>query len=155
MHQVKTSIRRILPAELPTVTPIDEAPRTMNDQELLNAGLQRISGDIFSCIYQEERDEETFEWRPRFGQSLPGTVIAEGLLLERHAKLPADVRAEVMRSVVRRVVDDIPPDLPEGSLAVSEVVVDVITLPMSEVRDTDVVDETALIPHSWAGEPRR
>ena len=102
MHRIVTSIKKILPAELPTITPIGESPRPMNDQDLLNMGIQHISGDYYSCIHQEERDEETLTWRPKEGQSLPGTVVSEGFLQERHDKLPPDVRSQIMKASVIR-----------------------------------------------------
>ena len=52
----------------------------MNDQELLNTGIQHLSGDYYSCIHQEERDDDTLQWSPKEGQSLPGTVVSEGFL---------------------------------------------------------------------------
>lgn len=192
MHQVKTSIRQILPADLPTITPIGEATRPMNDQELLNMGIARISGDFYSCIHQEERDPDTLEWRPKEGQSLPGTVISEGVLTDRHAKLPADIRSKVMRaSVIRSTTSEtakaaVTANLSELTATLNDVVGDVNGAPlldttspeahlveaqrlaaipdsglerelvaMADVADGDVVEADSIIPHSWAGEPKR
>lgn len=100
MHQLKISIRKILPAEIPTVTPIGEPPRPMNAQELLNLGIVPLGNDLYSCVHQEERDPETLEWRPRPGQNLLGEAVSEGLLHDRHARLPGDVRSLVLRAQV-------------------------------------------------------
>jgi hypothetical protein len=191
MHQVKTSYRRIPPTDLPTVTPIGEAARPMNDQELLNAGIVHISGDIYSCIHQEERDEDTLEWRPKDGQSLPGTVITEGVLADRHAKLPSDVRSQVMRAQIIRsktgsakaavstnlaelsavlantvgLIDGAPLVDTTSQDAQLEEAQRLIGVPdsglerefvsMADVVDGDIVEADSLIPHSWAGEPKR
>lgn len=145
MHQIKTSIRRILPGDLPSTDP----------QELLNRGIFPLGNDLYSCIHQEVRDPDSLEWVPIEGQALPGEVLSEGTVHERHAKLPADLRAQVLRASVRRIVDDVPLELPQGSQAVADLIVDVLAVPQSEVLDTDIVDEIGLIPHSWAGEPKR
>jgi hypothetical protein len=192
MHQIKTSIRQIASADLPTVTPIGEATRPMNDQELLNAGIQHISGDLYSCIHQEERDPETLAWAPKDGRSLPGTVVSEGFLQERHDKLPAGVRSQVMRARVIRSTGSLSAkDTTASSLAEVGAVLEssvglvdgaplvdttsqeaqlaeaqrLAAIPdsglerelvaMADVSAGDMVEAEGLIPHSWAGEPKR
>lgn len=191
MHRVVTSIKKILPNELPAVTPIGEATRPMNDQELLSAGIQHLSGDYYSCIEQHVRDDETLTWAPKEGQALPGTVVSEGLLQERHDKLPADVRAKVMKaSVIRSTLgnadDLVSAVLLEAASAAEKAVgmiegaplIDVAdpemllgeaqrqlstpdssftreTVAMDDMAAGDVIEAENLIPHSWAGEPKR
>jgi hypothetical protein len=191
MHKIVTSIRQIAPADLPTVTPIGEATRPMNEQELLNAGIQRLTGDYYSCIHQEERDDDTLQWSPKEGQSLPGTVVTEGFLEQRHDKLPADVRAKVMKaSVIRSTLgnaDDLVSAVLLDAASAAEKAVGMIegaplidvadpemllgeaqrqlsipdsgftreTVAMADMAAGDVIEAENLIPHSWAGEPKR
>ena len=144
MHQIKTSIRQIAPADLPRVTPIGETTRPMNDAELLNMGIQHLSGDYYSCIHQEERDDDTLQWSPKEGQALPGTVVSEGLLQERHDKLPADVRAKVMKaSVIRSTLgnadDLVSAVLLEAASAAEKVVGLVEGAPLIDVADPETL----------------
>lgn len=191
MHRIETSIRRIAAADLPTITPIGGATRPMNDAELLNMGIQHLSADYYSCIEQHVRDDETLTWAPKEGQALPGTVVSEGLLQERHDKLPADVRAKVMKaSVIRSTLgnadDLVSAVLLEAAGAAEKAVGMVEGAPLIDVADPemllgeaqrqlsipdsgftrgtvtmddmaagDVIEAENLIPHSWAGEPRR
>jgi hypothetical protein len=193
MHKIVTSIRQIAPTDLPTVTPIGEATRPMNDAELLNMGIQHLSGDYYSCIHQEERDDDTLQWAPKEGQSLPGTVVTEGFLQQRHAELPDDVKglvmqARVIRSTTPAVSAKAAADAnlaevgtaletsvgmvagaplvdttsPEAQLLEAQRMVGIPgsglereTVPMADVMAGDVVEAEGLIPHSWAGEPRR
>ena len=189
MHKVITIIRQIAPANLPTITPLDEPTRPMNEQELLNRGIVHLSGDIYSCIQQLERDDITLEWKPI--QELPGTVVSEGLLQERHDKLPAEIRAKVMKaSVIRSSLgnaDDLVSavlleaagaaanavgmiegapliDVADPEMLLSEAQRQVMTPDSGFTRETvtmedmaagDVIEAENLIPHSWAGEPKR
>lgn len=191
MHKITTSIRQIAPADLPTVTPIGEATRPMNEQELLNRGIVHLSGDIYSCIEQHVRNDDDLIWSPVEGKSLPGTVVSEGLLQERHDKLPAEIRAKVMKaSVIRSTLgnadDLVSAVLLEAAGAAAKAVgvidgaplIDVAdpeillleaqrqlsipdsgftreTVTMEDVAAGDVIEAQNLIPHSWAGEPRR
>lgn len=146
MHKIVTSIRRIAPAELPTITPIGEATRPMNDQELLNAGIQHLSGDYYSCIHQEERDDDTLQWSPKEGQSLPGTVVTEGFLQQRHAELPDDVKGQILRaSVIRSKDSKLPADdlasaaLIEASGAAAKAVGTVNGAPLLDVAHPDLL----------------
>lgn len=88
MHKIVTSIREIPLAEI--------AGRS--EQDLLNAGIAHISGDLYSCVEQHERTPELV-WAPT-DRPLPGVPLSEGLLKERHAKLPLEVRDSVMRASV-------------------------------------------------------
>ncbi len=141
MHKIVTSIRQIAPADLPTVTPIGEAMRVMNDQELLNLGIVPLSNDFYSCIAQHTRDEETLEWKPIEGQDHPGTVITEGFLQDRHDKLPPEIRSKIMVAHVERTDK-------KGKKSVERV-------KMADVQLGDTVIASDVIPHSWAGEPKR
>jgi hypothetical protein len=138
MHQIKTSIRHIPADELPTTTPVDGEPRPMTDQELLNAGIQRITGDFYSCIHQEETDDDG-NWQPKKGQVMPGTVLSEGTLVQRYANLSDDVKAQILQADVVNPESESP---------------DVQRIAMADVTDDHVVQTSDVIPHSWAGEPR-
>ena len=191
MHKISTSVREIKPAELPTVRDMDGTVRPATDQDLLNMGIQHLSADYYSCIHQEERDPETLTWAPKEGQSLPGTVISEGLLQERHDKLPADVRAKVMKaSVIRSTLgnaDDLVSAVLLDAAAAADKAVGMVegaplidvaapellllkaqrqvsipdssftreTVAMDDMAAGDVIEAENLIPHSWAGEPKR
>ena len=133
MHQVKYTYRRILPSEIPTVIPDgEEDARPMTDAELLNMGMARVGGDIFSCIHQEERDPHTLEWRAHVTH--PGEVLSEGSFRERHARLPADVRTQV---TVARVIRS-------GKQ---------LHIPHSDIHPDDQVEGEVPL-HSWDGENR-
>lgn len=192
MHRINTSIRRIAAADLPTITPIGEPTRPMNAQELLNTGIQHLSGDFYSCISQDERDDETLEWRPKDGQALPGAVVTQGVLQERYAKLPADVKGKILRaSVIRSSLgnaDDLASavliqaaeaaEAAVGPVRDGEPLIDVAdarlvlseaqrqlgiegsgfsrtAVQMDAVAVGDVIEAEDIIPHSWAGEPKR
>ena len=111
----------------------------MNEQELLNHGLVALGNDYYSAIHQEIRDEETLIWKPLVEH--PGTVISEGFLEQRHAKLPGDVKAKIMVAHVERTDK-------KGKKSVDRV-------RMADVQPGDTVIASDVIPHSWAGEPKR
>ena len=92
-HQVKYSIRRIQPAELPTVTDMDGTVRPATAHELLNAGIAHLQDDFYSCIHQEHRDPDTLVWSVH-GTPLPGIVVSEGSHAQRHAQM-AEVAGHV------------------------------------------------------------
>jgi hypothetical protein len=139
MHKIVTSIRQIAAADLPTITPVGEATRPMNEQELLNHGLVALGNDYYSAIHQETRDEETGTWKPLVEH--PGAVISEGFLEQRHAALPPDVRAKIMVAHVERTDK-------KGKKTVDRV-------QMADVQPGDTVIAENVFPHSWAGEPKR
>jgi hypothetical protein len=141
MHRIQTTIRHIAPAELPTVTPVgEEVAREMTEQELLDAGIVALGNDLYSCIHHEEPDERTLEWRPKEGQALPGTVISAGVLTERHAKLPQDVRLKVMRASIIRAKAGSAKDAVTQNLAeVGAVLADKVGL----VEDAPLIDTTS------------
>ena len=191
MHRIVYTYREVLPSDLPRVRDADGELRAAMDDELLSLGLKRISGDYFSAIEQHERDDETLMWSPK-GQALAGTVVSQGLLPERHAKLPADVKPRILRAAVIRSSTSVSTkeaaesNLAEVGAVLGEVVGDVggaplidtispealleeakrladtpdsgfdrVTVPMADVTGGDVVEADSLIPHSWAGEPKR
>lgn len=139
MHRVTHCIRRITPAEIPTVTPLDgSAPRPMNEQELLNLGVVRIRGDVYSCCVQENADDGR-TWTPAV--ALPGVELSRGRPKERFRQLPAGVRAEVLNAQVERTTG-------AGAKRKTETV----TVRESEIQPGDVVKQRGVIPHMWAGE---
>lgn len=191
MHRISTSIREIAPADLPKVRDMEGVERTATDAELLNMGIQRINGDLFSCIEQSVRDDETLQWKPK-DQPLPGTVITEGNLKDRHDKLPSEVRGKILKaSVIRSSLgnaDDLASavlieaaeeaEAAVGPVRDGEPLIDVAdarmvlseaqrqleiegsgfsreAVPMDDVAVGDVIEAEGIIPHSWAGEPRR
>ena len=177
MHRVTTSIRRIDPAEMAGIS----------DQELLNRGLVPLGNDLYSCITQEERDPDSLAWQPKDGQTLPGTVIRQGLLEERHAKLPTAIKPLVMRARIlkdgKRLASEslaalaaellesvgsvegaplIDTESPEAIAAEARRLAEVPgsgvsrgLVPMADVTQDDLTEAEGLIPHSWAGEPRK
>lgn len=141
MHRVTHCIRRIAPAEVPTVTPLDgSAPRPMNEQELVNIGVVRVRGDIYSCAVQEQ-SEDGRTWT---GPQLPGVELSRGKLNERFRQLPAAVRAQLLNARVERTTG-------AGAKRKTET----ITVRESEIQPGDVVKEQGLPPHMWAGERDR
>lgn len=140
MHVVKYTIRTILPAELPTVREPGGTTRPATEGELLNLGLVPLGNDLYSCVDQYRRDPDTLTWRAE-GPESPGTIVSEGSLRERHARLPADVRGKILRARIVRVNA-------QGKEQR-------LTLPMAAVRPTDVVEESDVIPHQWHGESKR
>lgn len=192
MHKIQTSIREIAPADLPKVHDLDGIERTATDAELLNMGIQHIRDDLYSCIHQEERDPETLVWQPKEGQALPGVVITEGNLKDRHDKLPTEVRGKILKaSVIRSSLgnaDDLASavlieaaeaaeaavgpvrdgapliDVADARMVLSEAKRQLEiedsgftreAVPMDDVAVGDVIEAEGIIPHSWAGEPRR
>jgi hypothetical protein len=94
MHSIAYSVRRIAPSELPTVRDLDGTVRPATAQELLNMDIAHLTGDLYSCADQQRRDPDTLAWSV-VGVPSPGTVLSEGSLRERHARLPADVQAQL------------------------------------------------------------
>jgi len=93
MHQIYGSLRRILPNELPTVTPIGEKTRTMNEAELLNAGIKPVGGDLYDCLCQEQTDEDG-AWKLIHPEH-PGIELSRGSHKERHDALKPQDRAKI------------------------------------------------------------
>lgn len=169
MHKIIPSVRRISTPELPTVTPIGEAARTANDQELLNMGISHIGGDLYSCIHQEQTDDDG-NWHPV--QVHPGVEVSAGSLKDRYAALPAADKAKVMRAVVTRPLSQARQDAMavargtqaqalslDGAVLDGVPVVDtpvqteeVLHVALEDVQPGDVVESTNLFPHSWSGE---
>lgn len=58
MHQILFTVREVLPADLPAVRDTDATERPATDAELLNLGLQRLAGDLFSCAEQYRSDDD-------------------------------------------------------------------------------------------------
>jgi hypothetical protein len=105
MHRITPTIRRIADAELPQVRDAGSGElRPATDQELLDRGIVHLKDDLYSCVEQQLRDDETLEWS-HVGDPLPGQVVTAGDVKERHAKLPADVRGKVLRAQVIRSTD--------------------------------------------------
>jgi hypothetical protein len=86
MHRIVTSIRQIDPAEI----------AGLSDQQLLDRGMHPLGQDHYSCVHQEEMDADG-NWRPKEGQQLPGTIVTEGTLEERHKRLPGHLKAKIMK----------------------------------------------------------
>lgn len=148
MHEVRRSIRRIAPSELPTV-PGDGATRPMTDAELLNVGIAPLGDDLYSCVDQYRRDPETFAWTAE-GPESPGVVIAEGSLADRHARLPAEVAVQVLRAQVIRSDDPATPadatvetNLAEAAAALALNVGDVNGAPLVDLSGPAAVLEEA------------
>ncbi|MGK2933700.1 MAG: hypothetical protein ACSLFE_00445 [Gemmatimonadaceae bacterium] len=141
MHKVTHSVRRILPAELPTVTPLDGTERAMNEQEMLNIGVARIRGDIYSCAVQENT-EDGRTWKPAV--ALPGVELSRGRPADRYRQLPAAVRAEVLNAQVERTTGT-------GTKRTT----DTLVVPEPEIQPGDVVKQRGVVPHVWAGERDR
>lgn len=142
MHRVTHSIRRILPAELPTVTPLDgSGPRPMNEQELLNIGVAHIRGEYYSCCVQESTDDGR-TWVPVV--TLPGVELSRGRPQERFRRLPPAVRAQVMKVRLERT---------SGTGAKRKTETLVVLEP--EILPGDVVKQRDILPHMWAGERDR
>lgn len=181
MHRIIRSVRRILPAELPTVRDMETGTeRPMNPAELLNADIVCINEaeHLYSCQDQDVRDDR-MKW-DRIGVPSPGEALSEGSIRERHDDLPDSVRHHVLRAVVYRSTDPGKPDLAIAQQAVLAragialdsqndvllqrarrkaakpgVLVEARTVPMSEKGAGDVVEAEGLYAHSWAGESRR
>lgn len=175
MHRVTTSIRRIDAAEIAGIS----------EAELLNRGVVPLGNDLYSCITQEERDPEALTWQPKDGQTLPGTLIRQGLLEERHSKLPADIKPLVMRARILKdgkrlaseslaaaaaaLLESVGPGAPPIDTESPEAIetearrlaelpgsgVSRGLVPMADVTQDDLTEAEGLIPHSWAGEPRK
>jgi hypothetical protein len=127
MHNVRYTIRHIAPSDLPKVR--DERTRknrVATRDELLNLGIQPLGNDLYSCVEQLTSDDRTDvsrntrgelhrRWSP-VGDAPPGTVLSEGPLYERHARLPEAIRAKILQAYVlratkkrenaRRIVDE-------------------------------------------------
>jgi hypothetical protein len=149
VHKVSYSIRRIVPGELPTARELDGTPRPMTTEELLNAGIQHLEGELYSCVDQYRRDPDTLAWSAE-GPESPGEVITEGPLRDRHARLPADVRAQVLRAQVIRSADPEAParalvetTLVEVAAALAEYVGDVAGAPLVDLAGPAAVLEEA------------
>jgi hypothetical protein len=150
VHQITYSIRRIAPAELPTVRDLDtDVERPMSAAELLNLDIVPLGDDLYSCADQSRRDPDTLEWSV-VGVQSPGAAIAEGSLRERHARLPADVAPHVFRAQVIRSQDPATPvretvesNLAEVGLALAEFVGLVDGAPLVDLSQPDAVLEEA------------
>lgn len=139
MHRVTHSIRRILPAEIPTVTPLDgSGTRQRNEQELLNLGIVHIRGDVYSCCVQENTDDGR-TWTP--GVALPGVELSRGRPRERFQRLSPAVRTEATKARIERT---------SGSGANRKT--STLVVPAPEILPDDVVKQRDIIPHMWAGE---
>lgn len=126
MHSIHFTIRQIADADLPTVRDLEtDATRPANDAELLNLGIQHLHDDVYSCVEQYRRDDDTLEWEahghehagadeipalsrdnPDFDMSawIEEQSIAHGR--DRYRTLPVGVRDKVLLArIIRSAID--------------------------------------------------
>lgn len=148
MHQINYTIRQIVEGDLPMVRDSDtDEDRPATDQELLNFGMQHLHDDIYSCVEQYRRDENTLEWNAH-GVAPVGAVVVHGP--DRYSLLPTGVRGKVMLArVVRSSVDGETPlaiaqaNLAEQSNALAENVGPVDGAPLVDLLSDDAAIEEA------------
>lgn len=132
MHAIHYTIRRIAAADLPTVRdggPESTTHRPATDQELLNVGLHRLDGDLFSCV-EQYRGPHSEAFEPH-GYVSTGELLTHGH--DRYRELPDAIKHRVLRARVTRGAET-------------------LLVPMAEVAATDTVHEHSLEPHRWSGE---
>lgn len=110
MHRTTYTIRRISDEQLPMIPTMDGTPSHRADVgELAHMGIHHLHDDIYSVVQIDNRviDRTTGEiaWVPRV-EDLPGDVLTEGLVGDRFAALPADVKSHVMRVRVLRSTEN-------------------------------------------------
>jgi hypothetical protein len=179
MHHIKTQIREIKPDELPTVRDRDGAVRQANKQELLDLGYERVGeSNFFSSIHQERTDADG-NWKVHEGHERHGRLITEGILPDRHKRLPADVRRQILHAHVFRSTDSgedlnahiagvmkrakVPAEKQrEATLehlrhraSIKGDPVEQHFIPMAQIQAGDVVESDGHYPHQWANEPQR
>lgn len=148
MHRIHFTIRRISTADLPTILDaVTETWRIATDAELLNLGLQRIDGDVFSCVEQVRRNPETQEWEP-VGHAPVGELLAHGD--QRYTKLPDDVKARVLRAEVIAGAEDglsaveiAETNLSDQAAAIAEFVGEISGGPLVDLSSPDAAAEEA------------
>lgn len=166
MHRIEYTIRRILPAQLPTTDP----------QALLNLDIVPLGNDLYSCAEQFRSDDDVDivedasgrrerRWHGH-GDPKPGERLTAGRLKDRYAQLPAADKAKVLRARVFRARDPKKKakQLIAAKLASRSGAADILEearqseeleqldVAMANVDPDDIVEEQNVIPHRWAGE---
>jgi hypothetical protein len=176
MHRVTSCVRRIPPAQLPTVRNDDGTERPATAAEMLNMGLVPLGDDLYDCIEQERRDPGTLEWRPE--RAMPGEVVSRGRARDRYARLPEPARSRILRAHVFSRTDGrdlaahyaelmeraaVPAEeRAETTLARAReraaqpgYPVERRDLAVAELDAGDVIEARDLPPHRWGGESER
>lgn len=169
------TIRKILPAELPTVTDIDPTkPRAATVQELANMGIVPLGNDFYSCTHQEEtKDWETFRVKDI---QHPGVEVTRGQWRKERwdALSPANKNAMLRALVIRGKSGPLKSRLiaaaqargitldAAGLLAAARAQLPgdnanafQLRVPVAQIDPNDVVVSTNDFPHHWQGEPNR
>lgn len=127
MHRIRYQIRQIS----------DEEIQQLDSRgDLLSYGIHHLHDDIYSCAVQEVSDDaQAFRDGKRTWSlisQLPGKVVTEGSVKDRHAKLPAGVRDKVMVAEVFTNASDVHNTLEIQRMAIEEFV--------GEVNGSSLVD---------------
>lgn len=142
MHRVVTTIREILPADLPKV---DGKKATLG--QLLDLGITLY--DAALNLYSVREQENNHYSADPLAAVVPlvelkGKVIAEGPVQSRHDRLPAKLKVDLWRARVVRT---------KGTGKKKRI--EIVEVDATEIAQDDEVVSAGIRKHRWAGESER